>query len=80
MDKSWIHGENRISARYLQGVVKFIDFALKYSKGGNIAWPCVKCVYSGHYAQNIVIEHPLNHGSSPSCTHWYFHGESSSTT
>ena len=69
MDKSWIHEPNRISARYLQGVANFINFALKSSTDRKLACPCVKCVNSHHCAQDVVIDHLLNHGFSPSYTH-----------
>ena len=80
MDKSWINEENRVSARYLQGVIEFINFALKSSKDGKLACPCVKCVNTWRNTKDVVVEHLLNHGFSPSYTHWYFHGESCSTT
>ena len=66
MDKSWIHEENRVSAGYLQGVAKFLDFTIKSSKDGKLARPCVKCVNGCHNTQDVVVEHLLNHGFSPS--------------
>ncbi|XVE92524.1 hypothetical protein REPUB_Repub01dG0104600 [Reevesia pubescens] len=80
MDKSWIHEPNRVSARYLQGVANFLDFALKSSENGKLACPCVKCVNGCRHTQDIVANHLLSHGISRSYTHWYFHGESNLTT
>ena len=62
MDKSWINEENRVSARYLQGVIEFISFALKSSRDGKLACPCVKCVNTRRNTKYIVVEHLLNHG------------------
>ena len=76
MDESWIHEPNRISARYLQRVADFIDFAFKSSANGKLACLCVKYVNGRRYALDVVIDHLLNHGFSPSYTHWFCHGES----
>ena len=76
MDKSWIHEPNRISARSLQEVANFIDFALKSSADRKLACLCVKYVNDRRYAQDVVIDYLLNHEFFPSYTHWFCHGES----
>ncbi|XP_057992353.1 uncharacterized protein LOC110636261 [Hevea brasiliensis] len=80
MDKSWIHESNRLSTNYLQGILNFLQFALKSSKDGKLPCPCIKCVNALRFGQDVVMDHIIKHGFCMSYMQWYCHGESLSTT
>lgn len=47
MDKSWIHNDNSVSNKYLQGVANFIKFTFQgVARDENILYPCLKCYNS----------------------------------
>ncbi|OMO70174.1 hypothetical protein COLO4_28724 [Corchorus olitorius] len=75
MDKSWIHEENRCSGRYLEGLAKFLEFALKSSSDGELTCPCIKCGNRYRLSKNVVTDHILQNGFSQSYINWVFHGE-----
>ncbi|XP_055960387.1 uncharacterized protein LOC126664232 [Mercurialis annua] len=75
MDKTWIYESDRLSAKYLQGIEYFFEFALKSSEDGLLACPCNECVNVFRFDRNIVMDHLLSKGFSRGYTRWYFHGE-----
>ena len=79
MDKSWIHEYDRVGLKHLQGAINFIEFARKSSRDENLACPCIHCVNGSYYTHDIVLNHILSHGFSPSYTNWCFQGESLSS-
>ena len=68
MDKSWIHEYDRVGLKYLQGAINFIEFARKSFRDENFACPCKDCVNGRYYTHDIVLNHILRHGFSPSYT------------
>ncbi|KAH7835951.1 hypothetical protein Vadar_031397 [Vaccinium darrowii] len=78
MDKSWMN-LSRLDPRYLQGVIDFMAFARKNIRDGEteISCPCKKCHNFVRKKIDVVKEHLVVNGISPSYTVWIFHGERS---
>ena len=78
MDKSWIN-TNRTSAKYINGVQSFLDFA--FANAGDskvIVCPCNRCKV-GHnrwFNRDEVAYHLMFYGFWSSYTEWVHHGES----
>ncbi|KAH7852547.1 hypothetical protein Vadar_026176 [Vaccinium darrowii] len=78
MDKSWMN-LSRLDPRYLQGVIDFMAFARKNIRDGEteISCPCKKFHNFVRKKIDVVKEHLVVNGISPSYTIWIFHGERS---
>ena len=76
MDKSWINMDT-LDARYLQGVIDFIEFACENIPDGatEIVCPCKKCRNVRLINIDLVKDHLVCNGFNPSYTRWIFHGE-----
>ncbi|KAG5548104.1 hypothetical protein RHGRI_013710 [Rhododendron griersonianum] len=81
MDKSWINLP-RLDPRYLQGVIDFMEFACKniLDRQTEIACPCKNCHNLARKNIDLVKEHLVVNGFTPSYTVWIFHGEKSQPT
>lgn len=81
MDKSWINLP-RLDSRYLQGVIDFMEFACKNILDGQteIACPCKKCHNLARKNIDLVKQHLVVNGFTPSYTVWIFQGEKSQPT
>ena len=73
-DKSWMN-LRQDDLNYLQGVDKFIDFAVKSIKTDSIACPCIKCANRSYEHRTLVRGHLVAYEIRQSYTFWCFHGE-----
>ena len=79
IDKSWMDKARNTQA-YIDGVVKFIEFAFTHSARGNaILCPCRKCLNCCWFEASDVYEHLLYHGFVSGYKRWIYHGEASSS-
>ena len=77
-DKSWMDIDNRFDPIYMEGVKKFIEFALVNVKNltpGVIPCACKKCYNLCVYNHNIVFEHIVLNGFMSNYRIWSRHGE-----
>ena len=68
----------RDDLNYLQGVDRFIDFAVQSTNRDEIACPCVKCANRYYKHTTVVRGHLIAYGIRQNYTLWYFHGETRS--
>ncbi|XP_050258987.1 uncharacterized protein LOC126703983 [Quercus robur] len=75
MDKSWMK-KQRGSREYIEGVLKFVEFASKHASDGKIFCPCTKCVNMNLVLPGVAREHLWSKGMLQNYTLWKWHGES----
>ena len=75
MDESWMK-KRRGSMEYIEGVLKFVEFASKHASDGKIFCPCTKCVNLNLVPLGVAREHLWSKGMLQSYKHWKWHGES----
>ena len=61
---------------YIEGVLKFVEFASKHASNGKIFCPCTKCVNLSLVLLGVACEHLWSKGMLQSYTHWKWYGES----
>ena len=61
---------------YIEGVLKFMEFASKHASDGKIFYPCTKCVNLSLVPPGVAHEHLWSKGMLQSYTHWKWHEES----
>ena len=74
MDKSWMK-KRRGDREYIEGVLRFVEFASLRAHDGKILCPCTKCVNLNLVPPRVAREHLWRKGMLGSYTHWKFHGE-----
>ena len=75
MDKSWME-KKRGDMEYIQGVVRFVEFASLHAHNGKIFYPCTKCVNLNLVPPLLARDHMWSKGILRSYKHWKFHRES----
>ncbi|KAJ0967914.1 hypothetical protein J5N97_024831 [Dioscorea zingiberensis] len=81
MDKSWINLPLRANAKYVHGVLNFLDFAFaNRQRDGKIACPCVNCVNICWFSRNDVFDHLIVKGFLNTYVTWTCHGEVSNSS
>ena len=60
---------------YIEGVLKFVEFASKHANDGENLRPCTKCVNLSLVPPGVACEHLWSKGMLQSYTHWKWHGE-----
>nr|CAD1823294.1 unnamed protein product [Ananas comosus var. bracteatus] len=66
----------RVSKKYLDGVLNFLDFAfLKAVREGSILCPCKRCANCFWQNKDTVLEHLICDGFLEGYTSWIYHGE-----
>ena len=77
-DKSWMNINNRFNPIYMEGVKKFIEFALVNFKNltlGVIPCSCKKCYNLYVHNHNIVFKNIVINGFMSNYSIWSRHGE-----
>jgi hypothetical protein len=75
INKRWMSAA-RSTPLYLEGVRKFIQFAVRNSvRNGQILCPCSKCSNRFWLGREEVHEHLIWTGFMSGYTTWVFHGE-----
>ena len=65
---------------YVQGVVKFVEFASLTARDGKILCPCNHCVNMKLLLPNVARDHCWTWGMLKNYKLWKFHGESAAAT
>lgn len=76
MDRSWIHETNRVSQRFKDGVIQFLDVARNsLNSNGETLCPCRKCANILIQTLPAIQAHICTYGFISTYIIWNKHGE-----